>query len=233
MFAVVFEVLPGDGKKDSYLDLAKHLKPIIETIDGFIDNERYESRRRKGWVLSYSTWRDEKSVVRWRTEGEHHRVQEKGRYEIFKDYHLRVGEIFTDSAPPKNIPVREQRFDETEIGKAKVVTFTEITPKKDAAFAAQTDMLASHLGLDLQQGGVVDLDVYDSIYNPGKIALLVSWQDADVAKRWSPQKIDGVEHLRHRLIRVVRDYGKFDRREAPQFYPDAQGAPTRRPEPAH
>jgi len=233
MFAVVFEVLPGDGKKDSYLDLAKHLKPIIETIDGFIDNERYESRRRKGWVLSYSTWRDEKSVVRWRTEGEHHRVQEKGRYEIFKDYHLRVGEIFTDSAPPKNIPVREQRFDETEIGKAKVVTFTEITPKKDAAFAAQTDMLASHLGLDLQQGGVVDLDVYDSIYNPGKIALLVSWQDAGAAKRWSPQKIDGVEHLRHRLIRVVRDYGKFDRREAPQFYPDAQGAPTRHPEPAH
>src|SRR5690349_3990579 len=115
MFAVVFEVLPGDGKKDSYLDLAKHLKPIIETIDGFIDNERYESRRRKRWVLSYPTWRDEKSVVRWRTEGEHHAVQEKGRYEILKDYHLRVGEIFTDSAPPKNIPVREQRFDETEI----------------------------------------------------------------------------------------------------------------------
>src|SRR5215831_16813418 len=115
MFSVIFEVLPGDGKKDAYLDLAKHLKPIIEKIDGFIDNERFESRRRKAWVLSHSTWRDEKSVIRWRTEGEHHRVQERGRFDVFADYHLRVGEIVADSAPPKNAPVRVQRLAETEI----------------------------------------------------------------------------------------------------------------------
>src|SRR5690242_21654444 len=130
MFAVVFEVLPGDGKKDSYLDLAKHLKPIIETIDGFIDNERYESRRRKGWVLSHSTWRDEKSVVRWRTEGEHHAVQQKGRFEIFADYHLRVGDVTVDTDPPASAPIKPLRFDQTEVGTAKVVTLTEITPRK-------------------------------------------------------------------------------------------------------
>jgi hypothetical protein len=32
---------------------------------------------------------------------------------------------------------------------------------------------------------------------------------------------------RLRRVRVVRDYGMFDRREAPQFYPDAKGAATR------
>src|SRR6516165_2687896 len=93
MFSVIFEVLPADGKKDQYLELAKHLKPMLETIDGFVDNERFESQLRSGWVLSHSTWRDEKSVVRWRTVGEHHAVQEKGRFAIFQDYHLRVGEI--------------------------------------------------------------------------------------------------------------------------------------------
>jgi len=31
---------------------------------------------------------------------------------------------------------------------------------------------------------------------------------------------------RLRQVRVVRDYGMFDRREAPQFYPDAKGAAT-------
>ena len=72
MFSVIFEVLPVGDRKDEYLDLAKHLKPILETIDGFVDNERFESKRRPGWVLSHSTWRDEKSVVRWRTQGEHH-----------------------------------------------------------------------------------------------------------------------------------------------------------------
>ena len=54
-------------------------------------NERFESLLRPGWVLSHSTWRDEKSVVRWRTEGEHHAVQEKSRFDVLLDYHLRVG----------------------------------------------------------------------------------------------------------------------------------------------
>jgi len=137
MFSVIFEVLPAEGRKDDYLGLAKHLKPILEKIEGFVDNERFESQLRPGWVLSHSTWRDEKSVVRWRTEGEHHKVQEKGRFDIFADYHLRVGDVVTDTDPPKQAPVAERRFDETEIGKAKIVTFTEITPRQGAAFAHQ------------------------------------------------------------------------------------------------
>jgi heme-degrading monooxygenase HmoA len=92
MFAVVFEVHPASGKQDDYLGLAKYLKPILESIDGFIDNERFESRRRPGWVLSLSTWRDEKAVVRWRSQGEHHKVQDTGRDSVFSDYHLRVCE---------------------------------------------------------------------------------------------------------------------------------------------
>jgi heme-degrading monooxygenase HmoA len=80
MFSVIFEVQPAKGRRDAYLRLAEELKPVIDTIDGFIDNERFESRVRSGWVLSLSTWRDEKSVIRWRTQGEHHFIQEKGRF---------------------------------------------------------------------------------------------------------------------------------------------------------
>ena len=70
MFSVIFEVHPRPERFDLYLDLAKGLRPILEGIDGFIDNERFESTRRPGWILSHSTWRDEKSVVRWRTVGQ-------------------------------------------------------------------------------------------------------------------------------------------------------------------
>jgi heme-degrading monooxygenase HmoA len=227
MFSVIFEVLPAEGKKDQYLELAKHLKPILETIDGFVDNERFESRLRFRWVLSHSTWRDEKSVVRWRTQGEHHVIQEKGRFEIFQDYHLRVGDVTSDTAPPKEAPVLERRFDETEVGKAKHVTFTEITPRKGAAFVHQVDLLPAHLGLDLNGGAVIDHDVWASIYNPGKVALLVSWKDAKAVDSWMPKKIDGIESLRHRTVRVVRDYGRFDRREAPQYYGDVQDRETK------
>src|SRR5262249_28481598 len=156
MFSVIFEVLPAEGKKDAYLDLAKHLKPILESIDGFIDNERFESQLRPGWVLSHSTWRDEKSLVRWRTEGEHHKVQEKGRLEFLQDYHWRTGGAAADTVPPKDAPVKELRFDETEVGRAKIVTFTEITPREDAAFRKQFDLLPAHLGLDLTKGSIVE-----------------------------------------------------------------------------
>ncbi len=233
MFSVIFEVFPAEGKKDDYLEKAKFLKPIIETIDGFIDNERFESRLKPGWVLSHSSWRDEKSLVRWRTQGQHHAMQEKGRFEVFQDYHLRIGEATFDSNPPREVPIRQQRLDETEVGPGKFVTFTEITLVKGAAFAAQTELLPAHFGLDLNDSGVVDHDIYVSIYNPGKLALLVGWKDAEAANRWSPHRIDGVEALRHRRIRVVRDYGRFDRREAPQFYPDVKGdRTTLHPEPA-
>ena len=34
------------------------------------------------------------------------------------------------------------------------------------------------------------------------------------------------DNARSRRVRVIRDYGKYDRREAPQYYPDASGAET-------
>jgi heme-degrading monooxygenase HmoA len=224
MFSVIFEVCPKQERFNDYLELAKHLRPIIERIDGFVDNERFESIRRPGWLLSHSTWRDEKSVVRWRTEGEHHAVQEKGRFEIFADYHLRVGDVMADTSPPANAPIREQRFDETEVGAAKLATLTEITPADgaapdSAALAARPDLLPAQLGLDASTSAVVEHDVFKSIYTPGKLALLVSWRDRDAGVHWTPGKPAGLRDLRHRKIRVVRDYGMHDRREAPQFYP--------------
>ena len=69
MFAVIFEVQPKPERWDDYLDLASELKPKLEAIDGFIDNERFESKRTKGRLLSLSTWRDEKAVIRWRSHG--------------------------------------------------------------------------------------------------------------------------------------------------------------------
>jgi heme-degrading monooxygenase HmoA len=220
MFSVIFEVNRKKEYLDEYLDLAGHLKPILQTIDGFVDNERFESQRRPGWLLSHSTWRDEKSVIRWRHESEHHKVQEKGRFQIFQDYHLRVGDVTFDTDPPAEAPIREMRFDETEIGEAKYATFTEITFKAAAAFAYQTDLVPAHVGLDLNSEGLVEHDVFSSIVTEGKIALLCAWKTGPVAKSWRPKTFEGVETLRHRVVRVVREYGMYDRREAPQYYQD-------------
>ena len=232
MFMVIFEVQPRKERFDEYLEIAKSLKPHIEKIDGFIDNERYASKRSEGRILSLSTWRDEKAVIRWRTLAAHHQAQEKGRSEIFRDYHLRVGEVVADTQPPKDHIVREQRLDETEVGAAKVVTISEM-PAKDGKPASAD--LATDLGLDKARNpDLLDHEIFESIYNPGKLVLLVSWRDADAAAAWRPAAIATAKSLRHRQVRIIRDYGMFERREAPQFYPEVQrpqpsspGAPRR------
>jgi hypothetical protein len=42
------------GAVDEYLNLAKFLKPELEKIDGFIDNERFVSQRSQARILSLS-----------------------------------------------------------------------------------------------------------------------------------------------------------------------------------
>jgi heme-degrading monooxygenase HmoA len=217
MFVVIFEVQPRKDRWDDYLNLAKQLKPKLEGIDGFIDNERFKSARDDKRVLSLSTWRDEKAVIRWRTHGEHHGVQEKGRSEVFEDYHLRVGEITADTAPPKGLTIVEQRLDVTAVGEAKAVTITEVTPADKISL--KSDRLPALLGLDTGSDGLVDHEIFESIYNPGKLVLLASWRDAKAAQAWRPGTPQQTT-VRHRQVRIIRDYGMFERREAPQFYPE-------------
>ena len=209
-------MLPRRERFDDYLALAKQLRPTLEQMDGFVDNERFESRSRPGWILSHSTWRDEKSLARWRTLGEHHEVQQRGRDEILGNYHLRVGDITMDS----DGPVHEQRYDATEVGAGTAVTLTELTTAGTASAAEPSDAV-SLLNAPTQDHLVVDHDVFDSIYNPGKLAVLISWRSPETVADWRPTTPAGHAAVRHRAVRVVRDYGMFDRREAPQYYPDA------------
>jgi heme-degrading monooxygenase HmoA len=222
MFAVIFLAQPRQERWDDYLKLAKYLKPKLEAIDGFIDNERYESTQTKGRLLSLSTWRDEKAVVRWRTQGEHHGVQEKGRFEVFEDYHLRVGEITVDTDPPAGLTIEEMRFDATVVGSAKVATIAEVTPLKGTPIAKPSEMLPTLLGLGVHLDGCIDIEVFESIYDPGKLLLLALWRDAQAARRWSPSFPADAEKMRYRHVRIIRDYGMRDRREAPQFYPEVR-----------
>jgi len=118
MFSVLFEVCPKPDQWEAYLDYAKMLRPELEIIDGFVDNVRYRSLTRKGWILSLSSWRDEKSLVRWRTKMRHHAVQDRARSHILTDYHLRVGEVTYDTRILERGTLHEQRLDETEVGEA-------------------------------------------------------------------------------------------------------------------
>lgn len=228
MFSVLFEVHPKPERWDDYLGYAKMLRPELEQVDGFIDNIRYRSLTREGLLLSLSTWRDEKAVVRWRTRPKHHAAQERGRSEVFLDYHLRVGELTRDTRIPKGYTLREQRLDETEAGEGTTVTL--IDGKQPAEWVKHTspDDVAMWLGLAPDASGIVAWDVFEAVLTPGDIILLMSWRDEAVAAGFEG-KVSLPNGARLRRVRVVRDYGMFDRREAPQYYPDVESADRARP----
>ena len=96
MIAVIFEVTPKPGHADDYFKHAARLKATLETMDGFVSVERFESVTQPGKFLSLSFWRDEDAVKAWRNQMQHRATQQAGREHVFADYRLRVASVIRD-----------------------------------------------------------------------------------------------------------------------------------------
>jgi len=96
VIAVIFEADVDPESLRTYLDIAAALRPRLETIDGFVSIERFQSLADPGKVLSLSFWRDEDAVAQWRTFEAHRAAQAKGRAGLFRDYRLRVAAVVRD-----------------------------------------------------------------------------------------------------------------------------------------
>ncbi len=96
MIAVIFELTPREGQTDPYLDLAAEMRPLAESIDGFVSVERFSSLTTPGKYLSLSIWRDEAALEEWRKLAAHRRAQTMGRTRLFDDYRLRVAGVIRD-----------------------------------------------------------------------------------------------------------------------------------------
>lgn len=82
--------------RDQYLTIAHELARHLETIDGFLSVERFQSLAAPERLLSLSTWKDEAAVRAWREQMQHRSAQREGRHVLFKDYRLRVASVIRD-----------------------------------------------------------------------------------------------------------------------------------------
>ncbi|MCY0997038.1 antibiotic biosynthesis monooxygenase [Myxococcus sp. MISCRS1] len=96
MIAVIFEVQLRKEGRQTYLDLAAGLRPLLSQIDGFISIERFQSLSDSSRLLSLSFWRDEAAVEAWRRLEAHRAAQAQGRDGVFLDYRLRVASVLRD-----------------------------------------------------------------------------------------------------------------------------------------
>lgn len=223
MFCGMLEVNPKSDQIDTYFGMAKMLKPELEKIDGFVDNARFDSLTRPGWILSLSTWRDEKALVRWSVEAKHHKVMQTARDRIFADYRMHIGEVVSDSQVPAGQKLIQQRFDITEAGTAKAITLLNTTHEPAWVKAAGADVVAKSLGFNPTAFDVVSWEVWDAIASPGEAIALVKWGDLADAEAFE-REAKLPEGVRLRNIRIVRDYGMFDRRESPQYFAEVHPA---------
>jgi hypothetical protein len=86
---------------------------------------------------------------------------------------------------------------------------------------ARPDDVAKWLGLPTGASALVGWDVFDAVLTPGDVILLLSWRDQPAAEAFE-RAVSLKNGSRLRRVRVVRDYGMSDRREAPQFFPEVQ-----------
>lgn len=217
MFSAMLEVNPKSDQLDAYLGMAKMLRPEIEAIDGFLDNSRFASLTHEGWLLSLSSWRDEKSLVRWRVTMNHHKTMQAARDRVFSDYRLRIGETVVDTQLPAGQTLNQQRLDPTEVGEGKAVTLLDGKYAADKVKQDGAEAVAKSLGLDTALPSLIRWDAFDALATPGDVIVVATWADMDTAKNFERDaKLPAGVRMRH--VRIVREYGMFDRRETPQYF---------------
>ncbi|MNF04697.1 Antibiotic biosynthesis monooxygenase [compost metagenome] len=72
------------------------MRADLETIDGFVSVERFQSIANPDKMLSLSFFRDEEAVKAWRNLTGHRSAQSAGRSGVFANYRLRVASVMRD-----------------------------------------------------------------------------------------------------------------------------------------
>lgn len=205
MLTLAFEVLPKPGREGDYLDLAARLRPALEASGGMQFLDRSRSRARPDWFLSHQVWRDEAAMTRWRTHGAHHRAQVCGRADVLSDYRLRVAQVVAHLEP--NI---SQHVIETPLS-------------SDVAYRAlgageRPRLMASVLFRDEPATSIEGAETFDSVYDPALRVMIADVSDGKAGHELFQRLASDGALVAARLAVVSRDYGMFDRAEAPQYF---------------
>lgn len=201
MIGLFFEVTPRPGHEQAYFDIAAGLRPELDKNPGLLFIDRFKSLMRRRIVLSHSHWRDEASLASWRTHAKHHAAQLAGRRQHFEDYRLRIGQLACEWLPEAN-----------DLRRLEVSNSYNDPALREARF-----VIASTANRRPEVGS--ECDVLASVYRESEYIVLTP----------APSLSDGlvmVEQLSQsgamtsvRMYLVSRDYGMYDRKEAPQYYP--------------
>jgi heme-degrading monooxygenase HmoA len=206
MLALLFEVTPKPDRYQRYLDIAASLRPALDKHDGLLFIDRYRSLSKPGTILSHSLWRDEAAMAAWRTYEAHHHAQVAGREQVFEDYRLRIADVVLARTPDAG----------------------DWRPSRPSAYYEPGTRPPRHVVIATSRGAPCAgeaSDRFESLNRPNEYLALYDAADlaaAELLLESLATPMPGAAALETtslRLCEVERDYGMFDRREAPQYYP--------------
>ena len=206
MIGIFFEVQTREGHRDQYMNLAASLRPELDAIGGCLFLDRFRSLTRENVLLSHQIWQDEGAMTAWRPNGPHHKVQEIGREKVFADYRIRVAQVIHEARPGQPVWQPERRTPYNDPARRRP-TYVLATESKNAKLPVDTDW---------------ERDAFASVYRDGYFAHLIDVPDPqsgiDLGKRLLAEPT--AEYFR--VLEVMRDYGMYERKEAPQYYPPVE-----------
>src|SRR5213080_2186925 len=203
MIGLFFEVETRPGRRDQYLDLAASLKPALEAMGGCVFIDRFRSLTRENLLLSYQIWQDEAALTAWRVHGHHHKVQEIGREKVFADYRIRIAQVIHEARPGQPVWQPDRRTPYNDPARRRP-TYVLAAESKSARLPVETDWRR---------------DGFESVYREAHFAHLIDIPDPQSGADFGGRLLADPATEYFRIFEVMRDYGMYDRTEAPQYYP--------------
>jgi heme-degrading monooxygenase HmoA len=202
MMSLFFEVEVEPGRMEHYLTLAASLKPALDQMGGCLFLDRFKSLWRDNLMLSYQIWQDEGTMTAWRADARHHNVQTLGREKIFSDYRLRIAQVVHEARRGKPIWQPERRTPYNDPAR-RPPTYVLVTESNNAKLPVRPDWRG---------------DTFASVYRDGQFAHLIDVPDQQSGVALADRLLADLTIEYVRIVEVIRDYGKYDRLEAPQYY---------------
>ena len=193
MLALLFEVMPKPGHTEHYFRHVDILKPVLAKHTGMVWLDRYRSLSRDNLILSHQLWEDDAAITRWREDKVHQGSQSAGRNKHFQDYRIRIAEVFA-------------RVDKGE----------EMQRFATGADASGDYLIVGHS----RDEALLELgESFASVNIPGNFAGISQAADEDQALEALSSIAEKPAMTWAFAARMTRDYGMYERAQAPQDYP--------------
>lgn len=194
------------------------LRPILQDHSGFISENGYTSPSDEKNHLALAKFTSQTSAQNWRTHPDHLRIQHKSRSQgVLESYRLRSGPVVE---PSEYYTEDDPTLTTSKRGRYLIVYEELISVREQPG-------LRSHIetALLVAASGIFD-EAFDitPYANDKTVVWLISFATKKAAVKCRASQAyanvqKGADEMTH-LVRVERDYGRWDRKEAPE---DADG----------